>query len=140
VENPELVASLHIERAFGLGLLLVMDRDSSEVLELTSALVSASSSGLAIKVHHAADVDLAGYSDDDVIPLAQVEVDVHVGPGAPSDVLYRGSIDVPSGVVTVGDADREDRLEVEPGQWDVQIICNPADEHAEKVLIWLQPS
>jgi hypothetical protein len=140
MKETELVTSLHIERAFGWGLLLVMDQDSSDVPELSTALVSASSTGLAVKVHHAADVDLAGFKDDEVIPLAQVEVDVHVGLSAPPDTHYRGSIDVPSGVITLGDADQEDRLDVEPGRWDVQVICIPADGHADKVLMWFQRS
>jgi len=140
VENPELASSLHIDRAFGWGLLLVMDKDSPEVPQLSNALVSTSPSGLAIKVHHAADVDVSGYSDDEVIPPARVKVDVRVGPSAPEEVLYRGSLEVPSGVITVGDADQEDRLEVEPGRWDVQVICSPADEHADQVSMWLQRS
>jgi hypothetical protein len=47
-------------------------------------------------------------------------------------------IDVPSGVLTVGDAEHEDALELGPGRWAVQVGCSPHD-FAENVHVWLQP-
>lgn len=91
-----------------------------------------------VKVHHAADVDLAGFAGDDAIPQAQVDVTVHVGQAAPTDVMFRASIEVPSGILTLGDPDHEDRLAVEPGRSSVQVNCTPPDDAADTVSVWLQ--
>jgi hypothetical protein len=45
-----------------------MDRDASDVPEVTDAVVSQSAHGLAVKVLHAQDVDLRGFESDEVIP------------------------------------------------------------------------
>jgi hypothetical protein len=54
-----------------------------------------------------------------------------------TDVLFRGTIDVPSGVLTVGDAEQEDALEIGPGRWAVQVDCAPR-QFAETIRIWLR--
>ena len=46
-------------------------------------------------------------------------------------------IDVPSGVLTLGDAEHEDVIEIGPGRWTVQVACSP-HEFAENVRVWLQ--
>lgn len=113
-----------------------MDRDALDVPALTADVVSFSRTGLAVKVLHAQDVDLSGYGDD-VIPPAQVQIEVIVGDGAPESQAASGVIDVPSGVLTVGDAEQEDAVEIGPGRWAVQIECAPR-QNAEKVCVWLQ--
>ena len=119
------------------GLLLLRDRDASDVPALTADVVSFSRTGLAVKVLHAQDVDLSGCGNDDVIPPAQVQIEVTIGNGAPENPASSGVIDVPSGVLTVGDAEQEDTVEIGPGRWAVQIQCTP-HENAEKVYVWLQ--
>lgn len=126
-----------VTRPFWWGLILLMDRDASEVPSLTEAVVSASPSGLAVKVLHAQDVDSSGFEADEIVPPAQVQVYVHVGDGPQADALFSGEIAVPSGVLTVGDADQEDALEIGPGRWAVQVDCAPR-EFAEAVRVWLQ--
>lgn len=119
------------------GLLLVMDRDASEAPALTDDVVSFSRYGLAVKVLHAQDVDLSAYGDDDVVPPAQVQIEVLMSDAPPDSPAFSGVIDVPSGVLTVGDAEQEDAVEIGPGRWAVQIDCAPR-ESAEKVCVWLQ--
>ena len=114
-----------------------MDRDSSDVPSLTKSVVSASPSGLAVKVLHAQDVDLTGFEADEIVPPAQVQVLIRVGDRSQADALFSGEIDVPSGVLTVGDAEQEDALEIGSGRWAVQVDCAPR-ESAETVQIWLQ--
>ncbi|MBD3927215.1 hypothetical protein IEZ26_21515 [Nocardioides cavernae] len=119
------------------GLLLLMDREASDVPALTADVVSFSRTGLAVKVLHAQDVDLSGYGGDDVSPPAQVQIEVIFGDGAPESPASSGVIDVPSGVLTVGDAELQDTVEIGPGRWAAQVECTPR-ENAEKVCVWLQ--
>lgn len=143
VPNPPVerlggVDSWQTRRPFGWGLLLLMDRDASDVPELTDTVVSQSAHGLAVKVLHAQDVDLRGFESDEVISPAKVQVDVLVGNRPRSEVLFSGVIDVPSGVLILGDAEHEDALEIGPGRWAVQVDWSP-HEFAENVRVWLQP-
>jgi len=132
------VHTWQVRRPFGWGLVLLLDRDTSEVPSLTGSAVSQSAEGLAVKVLHAQDVDLAGAGPDDVIPPPQVLIRVRIGERPHGEVLFSGVIDVPSGVLTVGDAEQEDALEIGPGRWAVQVDCAPT-EFAETVRVWLQP-
>jgi hypothetical protein len=92
---------------------------------------------LAVKVLHAQDVGLSDADADEIVPPAQVQVVVRVGDRPPADALFRGEIDVPSGVLTVGDAEQEDALAIGPGRWAVQVDCAPRD-FADTVQVWLQ--
>lgn len=126
-----------VKRPFWWGLILLSDRDAPELPSLTESVVSASSTGLLVKVLHAQDVDITGYEDDEIVPPAQVQVHVRVGDRPRGDVLFAGEIEVPSGVLTLGDAEQEDTLEIGPGRWTVQVDCAPR-EFAETVRVWLQ--
>ena len=126
-----------MKRSFSWGLMLLIDRDAAEIPALAESVVSASPTGLAVKVLHAQDVDLTGIEADEVISPAQVQVHVRVGEQPQADALFSGEVDIPSGVLTVGDAEHEDALEIGPGRWAVQVDCAPR-EFAETVRIWLQ--
>ncbi len=128
----------HAKRPFSWGLLLILDRDTSLLPRLMDSAVSQSRDGLAVKVLHAADVDLSGYEDHEVVPPAEVEVEIQIHERPPTDVTFHGAIEVPSGVLTVGDAEQEDALAIGAGRWAVQVDCEPS-EHAEVVRVWLQP-
>ena len=117
--------------------MLLTDRDASELPSLTDSVVSASRFGLTVKVLHAQDVDLEGFGDDEIIAPAQVEVYVRVGDRPQTDALFSGEIELPSGVLTVGDPEHEDAFEVGIGRWAVQVDCAPR-EFAETVRVWLQ--
>ena len=92
-----------------------------------------------MKVLHAQHVDLSGFDPDEIVPPAEVRVEIHIGAGAPGDVPFSGTIDVPSGVITVGDAEQEDALEIGAGRWAVRVDYEPP-EHAELVRVWLRPA
>lgn len=126
-----------VKRPFWWGLVLLVDRDASEVPSLANSVISASPSGLAVKVLHAQDVDLSGFEDDELVPPTQVQVLVRVGERPQADALFSGEIDVPSGVLTVGDAEQQDALEIGRGRWAVQVDCAPRGL-AETVRVWLQ--
>lgn len=115
------------------------DRDGGEIPDLTDAQVASSPTGLSVKVLHAQDVDLSDYEPDDVVPPARVRVEVHVEERQSTEVTFEGRIDVPSGVLTIGDAEDEAELEIGSGSWSVQVACD-ADEHAESVAVWFQPA
>jgi hypothetical protein len=95
-------------RPFEWGIVLLMDRDALDVPPLTGDVVSHSAGGLAVKVLHAQDVDLSGLEVDDVVPPAQVEIVVLISGGPPADPVFSGVIEVPSGVLTVGEAGHQD--------------------------------
>jgi hypothetical protein len=137
--EEKLVNRWHTKRPFSWGLVLLLDRDTSEIPQLTDSVVSQSTGGMAVKVLHAQDVDLSGLGADDIVPPAEVEVEIHIGADAPGDVPFSGTIDVPSGVLTVGDADQEHALDLGAGRWAVQVDCEPP-EHAERVRVWLRPT
>jgi hypothetical protein len=138
VHQTRSVNSWQTRRPFWWGLVLLMDRDASDVPGITDEVVSQSAHGLAVKVLHAQDVDLSEFESDEVIPPAEIEVEVLVSDRPASDVLFSGVIEVPSGVLTLGDAEHEDALEIGPGRWAVQVGCSP-QEFAENVRVWLQP-
>lgn len=129
----------HTKRPFWWGILLLLDRDTSEVPQLSDAVVTVSRTGLAVQVLHAQDVDLTGYDPEEIVPPAEVQVEIQFGAAAPIDVPFSGTIDVPSGVLTVGDAEQEDALEIGSGQWAVGVAYDPP-EHAERVRVWLRPA
>ena len=67
-----------------------MDRDAADLPSLGVGPVSASGSGVAVKVLHAQDVDVSGYPADATLPPAQVEVRVWIGSvQQPADVCFR---------------------------------------------------
>lgn len=88
-------------RPFWWGLLHILDRDASDVPELTDAAVSYSRDGLGVKVLHAQDVDLSGYDPEEIVPPAQVQVEIRIGDGPSAGATFDGSIEVPSGVLRI---------------------------------------
>lgn len=127
---------LRLSRPFGWGVVIVMDRDSADVPErLNESGVASSPTALAFRVRHAQDVELEGLDPDDELAPFAVSVDVAIGsPVEPFSFAHE--ILIPSGVVTIGDADHEDELSVSPGRWRVTVNLEPED-HAENVKVWL---
>lgn len=132
-----LVDTWEVTRPFWWGMVLLMDRDGTDVPPVTDSIVSTSDSGLAIKVRHASDVDLQGVQADEVVPPALVHIYIRTDDRPPPDVPFAGQIVVPSGVLSVGDADEEAALEIGSGPWAVHVDCVPAD-CAETVSVWLR--
>lgn len=130
---------LAFQRSFAWGILLVSDSQTTAVPELDhQAVVTASEEALAIVVHHAADMPFDDLQPDEIVPKAEVVVRVYVDGSAPSRPSYDAVLSVPSGTITVGDADREELVAIGPGRWHVRVVCTPWD-HADEVDLWLRP-
>lgn len=88
------------------------------------------------------DVDdqvLDALDDDEEVPWVEVTVNVHWGSPSAGRTDSDGLIDVPSGVVTIGDANFEDVFALPPGRWRVQLSLEP-HHNAEHVDVWLSPA
>jgi hypothetical protein len=127
------------KRPFEWGIVLFLDRDSVDVPQLSDTSVSQSRHGFEVKVHHAQDVDLDldGFADDDNVPPAEVQISIWLGHEAPGPGTFSGVIEVPSGVLAVGDADHQDALAIGAGRWSVQVDCEPP-VHSDRVTVWLR--
>jgi hypothetical protein len=117
--------------------MVVLDSQASAIPEHdVAAVVSASDEGLAIGVHHAQDVEFEDLAPEELVPKAEVAVEVYVDEPLPRTPAFEAVLSVPSGTLMVGDADQEDTLEIGPGLWGITVICTPWD-HADKVELWL---
>jgi hypothetical protein len=138
---PEEQADLILRRAFHWGALFVGDADADFETDLRERSgIRAGRFHAWIPVRHAQDVDLAeGLPDDTPIPPFEVTVACHLLPAATLPTSVEVTLDVPSGRISLGDADDEAVLDVAPGSWTVQIVLEPAD-HAERVELRLSPA
>lgn len=125
---------LNTTRAFAWGIVIIGDADTQDIPspDRDNAIV-ASDSTVVAKVRHAQDV--LNPQDEEFL----VEVQCTAGEADRADVSFDGDIDVASGRISVGDADHEDRLIVEPGRWRLQIAVEPID-HPERVQVWFSRS
>jgi len=129
------VQELRRSRAYNWGAIYVLDSeeddfDPDSVREGGS--VWATSRWITIGVLNARTV----FSDD--ARGTNVEMVVRVQ-DRPVDVAdYNQVIDLPSGVVNIGDAHENDNVELHPGWWLVQINLDPPEE-ARTVEIYLSP-
>ena len=130
-----------LRRAFGWGVFFIGDSqaDIVEVLPGAPVLWGDGREAAAVLVRHAQDVDddvLDALGPDDDVPDVAVTVVVRWGFLAPRPVDAEGWLDVPSGRLTLGDADFEDIFELRPGKWRVQVLLDrPPDP--ERVDIWI---
>jgi len=125
---------LRLDRPFHWGVMFLFD-DSAEwpfdAVPSVSEPVIIQPAGVVIAVRHGADV---AELDEE----GPVQVTVEVKFGSPSEPTgFQGSVTVPSGVVTIGDAERWDDVVVEPGMYAVRVLLVPV-EHAEQVTVWLE--
>jgi len=84
-----------------------------------------------VAVRHAQDVEVGS-----AVREFYVSLEVRLAQPAETAVCFDGVIDVPSGRITFGDADRQDALDVAPGRWRVQVALDPED-YPEHVQIWI---
>lgn len=130
---------LAFKRAFAWGILLVSDSQTKAIPELDhQSVVTASEEALAIVVHHAADVPFDDLPPDEIVPQAEVAVRIYVDRPEPSAPSFEAAVSVPSGTLTVGDADHEESLDIGAGRWHVHVVCTPWDD-ADEVVLWLLP-
>jgi hypothetical protein len=114
-----------------MGVLIVRDAESHDNPTLAAgATFGTTASSLAIGVRHAQDVAHIAESEF----LVQVRCAEGTGDADGIDA----SIAVSSGRLTVGDANHEDVVRLDPGRWRVHIEADPPDM-PERVVIWLTP-
>ena len=133
---------LRISRAFGWGLLIIADSTATDLDDVDPDLpVTWARDHAHVGVRHAQDVDVDDLEldDDDELPEAEVSVTVRLRAAAEDATAFDGVIEVPSGTITVGDADEEEALVVGAGSWRLQIDLDPP-EHPTEVDIWVSPA
>jgi hypothetical protein len=138
------VGQVSLRRSFAWGVFFIGD-SKADVVEVNPDVAvtwGREDEALAVGVRHAMDVDdqvLDALDDDEEVPWVEVTVNVHWGGPSASRTDGDGLIDVPSGVVTIGDANFEDVFALPPGRWRVQLSLEPHD-NAEHVDVWLSPA
>ena len=129
-ETPN--GGFRLDWPFGWGLLLIGDGASQELPSIRRGVaVTATGSVIAVGVRHAQDVEPGS-----AIHEFHVSVEVRVGQPADRSHCFDCLIDVPSGRITLGDADREEEVDVGPGRWRVQVALEPEDL-PEHVDVWI---
>jgi hypothetical protein len=130
-----------VRRPFHWGIVLL--GDSSADLDLNADATDNIRTGrhhLAIAVRHAQDVDdEPDVALDQPIPPFEVTVSCRVQPHAETDAQFSAVLNVPSGRISLGDADEEIYFNVSPGGWLVQLTWQPAD-HPEHVDVRVSPT
>ncbi len=120
-----------LRRPFAWGIVMLSDSKTRDIPSSPVASPFAHTpTALFVRVRHAADVEFDGADPDEVVPLCSVVVDVRVGEPADSSVDFEGTLQLPSGVLAVGDADGEELLELSPAAYRAQVrVDHP--EYAE---------
>jgi hypothetical protein len=125
---------LRVVRLFNWGLLILADRGTKDLPDTPAELpdlATATRSAVLLNVRHAADVDL---NDEP----AQVAVNAYIGTAPELVADFRALLDVPSGVLEIGDAEGVAELDVGPGTWLLTANVRPA-EHPDTIDIWVEP-
>ena len=121
---------LVIRRPFNWGGVLVMDSETDDIpTRFGRSGVVRSPTCFGFVVRHAQDVDVGQ-------PPFEVSIDVRLG-NPPTGVSLRHHINLPSGVVSIGDADTEESISLK-GSCIVS-VARDHDDHAEHVTIWITP-
>jgi hypothetical protein len=100
------------------------DRQLPQSLEGRS--MASGESSVVVSVRHAQDIE--GDADDHF----EVRVRCLRGPADEAELSFDSSISVPSGRLSLGDAEEQAILAVSPGRWRIQVLTIPAD-HPEQV-------
>lgn len=121
-------------RAFAWGIVIIGDADTQEIPspDRDNAIVS-SDSAVVVQVRHAQDV--ADPDDSEFL----VEVRCTEGSTDRIGMSFDGDILIPSGRLSIGDADHEDTIIVTPGRWRLQVDTQPV-ERPERVSLWFSPA
>lgn len=122
---------LHRTRSYYWGCIYASDEEEGDFGDLDGpSPIWTSHCWVTIQVRHArlvaeeeADVDLA----------------IEVRQTAAADFAYQATIDLPPGVLSIGDADGDDALRLAPGAWLMQVDLDSPDD-ATDVRIVLSPA
>ena len=119
-------------RPFAWGVLVVGDADGHDIPPLEPLqTIAATDSTVVIRVRHAQDV--TDIDDSEFLVNLRVAADSGDGEGVKAIVA------VPSGRLSVGDANAADILNLRPGRWQLRIEVEPNDV-PEHVAVWLSPA
>ncbi len=131
---------LAVRRPFQWGILILADPTASGVRwpELVrGAAFAATPSCVVTVVRHAQDTDSdPTLAPDDVVPPFEVSVRCWVNRQQTTETSFDGLLELPSGSLQLGDADRWDKITMPSDVWPIQIATFPPD-HPEQVDIWL---
>lgn len=137
IDEPKSTLELH--RPFHWGVLLIGDPETADIPNRgpEGAIVS-NGALVVVPVRHAQDVEFSGRGDEEIPPFV---VSVRCSPGVSQsqEMGFDGVIDLPSGLMSIGDADTEEVLTLTPGRYRLQIEVHPND-HPERVHVWYSPA
>ncbi len=133
--------TLGLLRPFEWGIIIAVDSESDDdlpALERGRPFVAGDSS-LVVLVRHAQDTaaDLATFGPQDQVPPFLVAVRCWVDASPPHSPTFQVLLNLPSGRVTIGDAEQWDTLELPPGAWSVSARTSPS-HCPEQVDLWFQ--
>ena len=107
------------------------DAESDDIPSLQpGSWIASADSTVVIRVRHAQDV--ANVDDSEFM------VGVRVAADSGDTVGVEATVAVPSGRLSVGDADAADVVNLRPGRWRLRIEVAP-DDLPERVTVWLSP-
>lgn len=137
IGEPE--SRLELHRPFHWGVLLIGDPETADIPERgpEGAIVS-SGAVVVVPVRHAQDVEFSGRDDEEIPPFV-VSVCCLRGVAQSQELSFDGVVDLPSGLMSIGDADTEEILTLTPGTYRLQIEVHPSD-HPERVHVWYSPA
>ena len=128
---PTEISELTATRSFAWGVLVVGDAESHDIPPLEPLrTIAATDSTVVIRVRHAQDV--TDIEDSEFLVNLRVAADSGHGEGVVATVA------VPSGRLSVGDANAADIVNLRPGRWRLRIEVEP-DDVPERVAVWLSP-
>ena len=133
-------AQIQLERAFYWGIVIVGDAEDADIEELPAGWgVRSARRCVAIPVRHAHDVEPSAVTDGGSGPSFKVSVTVVRAAG--NETLPAGDadtvIEVPSGRLSIGDADDMTTVEVRPGRLRIVVVVSPAED-AERMELTLR--
>lgn len=126
---------VELRRPFAWGVLLVGDASDARIPSVPAeGSISRSATQVAIPVRHEQDVALSGDNPDEITPFA-VRLSCSGGTAQSQALEFDDVIELPSGRLAIGDADRVETVGLSPGRWRIQVAMEPA-HHAEVVRVW----
>ena len=135
----ELGAVLEFRRPFYWGVALIGDPEAIGVPDLgPEQSIGSSAAVVVVPVRHAQDSGMADEDGDGVAPF-EVSIRCSSEVAEVQDLQFDGTVSLPSGQLSFGDADAETIVPLPPGDYRLQITIVPVD-HAERVHVWYSPA
>jgi hypothetical protein len=141
----KVINELYRVRPYRWGAIYAFDHDAEDFPEDSidsEGAVWATPRWITIGVRHAFSGPVPdGHPADMAVPLVRVELLVRVQAEPVAEARYDEVIEVPSGILNIGDANENDDVELQPGRWRMQINLDPPAEatKVDIVLSYLSP-